>query len=167
MIYYKQIPGMMDYEDLYSEMVNKFPTGSHFVEIGVWKGRSGMYMATEILKSGKKIRLTLIDNFMKSNRAEVSRLFKDIEFVNVICGGSWQSAHTYKDESFDFVFIDAEHSPEMVTRDIKAWLPKVKKRGILAGHDYGNERYPELKGAVDKLLDVKKVSKMCWMHEKP
>lgn len=37
---------------------------------------------------------------------------------------------------FDWVFIDAEHTYEALTKDLNAWYPLVKKGGIIAGHDY-------------------------------
>lgn len=40
------------------------------------------------------------------------------------------------DESLDFVYIDANHHYFEVRADIDAWLPKVRKGGIIAGHDY-------------------------------
>lgn len=49
----------------------------------------------------------------------------------------------------DFVFIDADHRYEGCKADIKAWLPKVKPGGILAGHDYADE-YHGVKQAVDE-----------------
>lgn len=41
------------------------------------------------------------------------------------------------DESFDFVFIDGDHSIREVLNDLENYMPKVKKGGILAGHDIG------------------------------
>lgn len=35
----------------------------------------------------------------------------------------------------DFVYIDGNHESEYVQRDIDLWSPKVKKGGIIAGHD--------------------------------
>lgn len=37
---------------------------------------------------------------------------------------------------FDFVYIDADHSYNGVSRDIRLWWPLVKPGGYLAGHDY-------------------------------
>ena len=41
-----------------------------------------------------------------------------------------------EDESLDFVYIDANHAYDWVVQDIELWYPKVKKGGILWGHDY-------------------------------
>ena len=49
------------YPKLYSEIVQKFPTNSHFVEVGVWEGKSAAFMAVEILNSGKQIRFDCVD----------------------------------------------------------------------------------------------------------
>ena len=55
--------------------------------------------------------------------------------------------------NLDLVFIDASHNYESVKEDINLWLPKVKKGGILCGHDYGDIRgCREVKKAVDEVL---------------
>jgi len=38
-------------------------------------------------------------------------------------------------ERLDFVYIDGDHNEDQVRRDIRNWLPKLKPRAILAGHD--------------------------------
>ena len=40
-----------------------------------------------------------------------------------------------KDNSLDFVFIDADHSEKGVKEDIINWAPKVKSSGYILGHD--------------------------------
>jgi hypothetical protein len=47
------------------------------------------------------------------------------------------AAEMLQDESFDFVFLDADHSYKAVKEDIEAWGPKVRPGGWLCGHDYG------------------------------
>jgi hypothetical protein len=49
---------------------------------------------------------------------------------------SWDAASHYADSSLDMVFLDADHEYNSIAKDIDAWRPKVKRRGILAGHDY-------------------------------
>jgi hypothetical protein len=56
-------------------------------------------------------------------------------------------------DSFDFVYIDARHDYRSVTQDLKTWWPKIKKGGLLSGHDYKNscvrKNLVEVKRAVD------------------
>jgi hypothetical protein len=44
--------------------------------------------------------------------------------------------HLWPDNSVDFIYIDGNHSYESVKQDIELYLPKLKKGGIIAGHDY-------------------------------
>lgn len=46
------------------------------------------------------------------------------------------ASEKFEDESLDFVYIDGNHSEPYVSQDIAAWTPKVRKGGIVAGHDY-------------------------------
>jgi len=54
---------------------------------------------------------------------------------------------------FDLIFIDGLHDEESVDRDIHLWTPKVRKGGIICGHDYQNRRFPGVKKAVDRYYD--------------
>jgi len=56
--------------------------------------------------------------------------------VRVVREFSIEAAKMFPDGYFDFVYIDAAHTYEEVLLDCKAWYPKIKKNGILAGHDY-------------------------------
>jgi len=56
--------------------------------------------------------------------------------ATVIRGKSVNVAKTVENETLDFVFIDADHSYEAVKEDLLAWVPKVRKGGIVSGHDY-------------------------------
>lgn len=49
---------------------------------------------------------------------------------------SMEAVKDFKDETLDFVYIDAHHGYKYVKEDIEGWTPKVKKGGIVAGHDY-------------------------------
>lgn len=47
-----------------------------------------------------------------------------------------EAAQLVPDGSLDFVFIDATHTYAALSADIRAWAPKVKPHGLIAGHDY-------------------------------
>jgi hypothetical protein len=57
--------------------------------------------------------------------------------------------------------MDANHSEEFVYNDLIRWYPKVKKGGILAGHDYLNLKEEindfGVKDAVDKFFYEKDI----------
>lgn len=56
--------------------------------------------------------------------------------VNKVKGDSAKSAEGFPDGYFDLVYIDACHEYDAALADIRAWLPKVRPGGVLAGHDY-------------------------------
>ncbi len=56
--------------------------------------------------------------------------------AKVIKGFSMDIVQDFDDESLDFVYIDSNHDFQNTTNDIIEWSKKVKKGGIIAGHDY-------------------------------
>lgn len=58
------------------------------------------------------------------------------------------------DSVFDFVFIDAEHTFAACYTDCRLWAPKVRKGGILAGHDL---HLDVVKEAVNKFAEGRTV----------
>ena len=56
--------------------------------------------------------------------------------IEVCRNFSTTCAPLYPDGSFDFVYVDARHDYASAMEDIRAWWPKVRRGGILAGHDY-------------------------------
>ena len=63
------------------------------------------------------------------------------------------AAKKIKNGVLDMVFIDALHTYSGVISDINDWSPKVKKGGIICGHDYGYDRFPGVKMAVDEMFE--------------
>ena len=153
--FYKDIYGFsgVDLFALYKKMVNRFDSGSHFVEVGAFLGRSAVFMAVEIINSGKNIKFDCIDHWQGSeehnNNDEVNleRLYEDfLENIKPVKGvvtpvkaHSVEASKLYEPNSLDFVFIDASHDEESVKEDLFHWLPRVKESGVIAGDDVNNE----------------------------
>jgi hypothetical protein len=75
--------------------------------------------------------------------------------VDIIVNFSVEAAKQFEDGYFDFVYIDADHTYDGITADLEAWYPKVRKGGMIAGHDYHNDFYNDWLG--DFLGDHKKI----------
>ncbi len=56
-------------------------------------------------------------------------------------------------EELDFVFIDALHTDEGVTSDLNHWFPKIRKGGMISGHDYNHSNFPGVSDAVNRFAE--------------
>lgn len=118
------------------------------VEVGVWRGDH----AKQILDAFSMKKLHLVDPYdanaehpnmpqetYDENKVVAINLMNDNPKVKWHFKKSVDAAKKFKDCSLDFVYIDGDHRTESVIADIEAWLPKIKKDGMLAGHDYNYE----------------------------
>ena len=111
-------------------------------KIGVNKGIN----SKSILKELNVKKLYLIDAWLnykeiqadrpqKTNFEFVLNELKDDKRTEIIRELSKDAVKFVKNDSLDFVYIDANHLFEFVYQDINLWYPKVKENGIIAGHD--------------------------------
>ena len=142
--FYQNIQGWFDFQNLYKEMVS-IHDNAKFVEVGVWRGKSTCYLATEIVNQNKKITLDTIDSYEylteeysynKNVPKEFEENIKPFKFINSINKDSIEASKLYDNRSIDFIFFDSEHTEEYATKEIKAWYPKLKINGYMGGHDY-------------------------------
>jgi len=64
---------------------------------------------------------------------------------------STEAAKLFPPGHFDLVFIDADHRYDGALADVKAWLPLVRKGGIISGHDYKPSHLGVMK-AIDEVV---------------
>lgn len=83
----------------------------------------------------------------------------------VICKGtSLEISKQIEDGTIDLVFIDASHDYDSVSADINSWHLKVRKGGILCGHDINLK---SVRSAVEMFFGTKytKHSDNVWVVE--
>ena len=140
----------------YSEVAIKENLGKDLigVEIGVYKGEN----AKRMLSSLPIKMLYLVDPYelykewdyegevAKVNKNTMKKLEETAKkrlkhFKNKIIWIKKKSEDAFKDipNNLDFVYIDAAHDYFNVKKDTENYYPKIKKGGILAGHDFGRE----------------------------
>ncbi|HEV7223844.1 MAG TPA: class I SAM-dependent methyltransferase [Pirellulales bacterium] len=79
--------------------------------------------------------------------------------VSFIAAESTLAAERFDD--LDFAFIDAAHDYQSVLADRQAWWPKIKKGGILAGHDFSSAQFPGVKQAVEAFFGRDICNRIC------
>jgi len=65
--------------------------------------------------------------------------------ISILRGFSYDEVKKIDDESLDAVYIDAMHTYEAVKEDLADFFSKVKKGGIIAGHDFTNSVFAKRK----------------------
>lgn len=114
-------------------------------EIGVYQGRGTAMWNTMLINEGVDYEYMAIDHFEGSSEHDKTINYHEITLDNlkpilnkitIIKNNSISECKNYDDEYFDIVYIDASHEYEFVIEDIKNWLPKVKKGGVICGDDY-------------------------------
>jgi len=111
-------------------IVDYCEAGLEIYGIDPWKdSRNNHYK--KIISLDRKHRQTIDDVY---NYA-VERT-KDYPNCHLIKKLSTDALDDFPDRSLDFVYIDGNHGFGYVAMDLQQWSQKVKKGGIIAGHDY-------------------------------
>ncbi|HWY36206.1 MAG TPA: class I SAM-dependent methyltransferase, partial [Nitrosopumilaceae archaeon] len=156
----------------YQNIATDLPLGARIVEVGVLHGRSALFMAEMLADARKAATFYCVDILpcpgVIGERQRFIReacLLQTIEFIQ---RPSFEAPNQFDDDSLDFVFLDAHSTYEGLLDDIRAWLPKVKGGGILAGNNY-REEFPEIIKAVNTVFadKTKFPSSAIWEYRKP
>lgn len=178
--------GWFNYQEVYDlavEHCKTLDTQPVLVEIGLWKGMSFSYLVLKAKEQlGEDVKVYGVDTFrgdpnnpreqeliQKMELPLIQTFLSNMEKLNIRNGQDYYLldmesvlASKYVQKA-DFVFVDGGHLKEQVLADIKAWLPRVKKGGILAGHDFDA---PGVKEAVEKMFgDDYKVINTSWVYK--
>jgi ubiquinone/menaquinone biosynthesis C-methylase UbiE len=162
------------------ELLQLVPRGAMCMEIGVFHGD----FARQILRIVQPSGLVLVDSYEgevfscdehggnpeSSNGDDLYRLVRDMfraHPVSLHRGRSSAVLPTFPDWSFDFIYIDADHSEFGCRHDLEHAWRLVRPGGWIAGHDYGvnpdrcvdpsHYAFFGVKAAVDKFLEEKLV----------
>ena len=126
------------------------------VEVGVYKGK----LSLELLTRLPRLKLYMVDRWhvfslkeiLRNKGSSMARAGQDIfndaykktckraknfpKRAIILKFPSLKAAKLFKNRTLNFVFLDDDHSTKAVSKNITAWLPKIKKGGYICGHDY-------------------------------
>jgi predicted O-methyltransferase YrrM len=138
-----------DVHELYNLIKENKQTNIKIADIGCWTGLSTAVFAN--IAEEYKGEVCAIDWFQGSEATNldwagkyynIKKIFEDnlqsldlLKRIKIINLPSDLAVQQFPDEYFDVVFLDADHRYKWIKEDINRWLPKVKKGGLLCGHD--------------------------------
>jgi predicted O-methyltransferase YrrM len=133
--------------------------GGTIVEIGSWKGKSTVWLASGARQSGA--RVFAIDPHEASHEDPAARTLDTLrrnlsdagvlDLVTPIIARSENASRDFTGP-IDVLFVDGDHTGAGVRRDLEQWLPKMATPGALALHDVVNPAYSGPRRAVARLL---------------
>lgn len=151
-----QITGLIDL----IHDINKIGENLKGIEIGSYIGESSLIF----LSFHNISKLTCVDiEIPKLFNVKLEKFIENGKCVPLEMSSSDANEKIIEDD-FDFIYIDGDHTYDFVKNDIEIWYPKVKKEGILCGHDYV---WDGVKKAVDEFvlkynLDLKIYDDSSW-----
>ena len=183
--FYQDVAGFMSHKNtvMLDIVLDQFPKLGTWVELGSWTGRSAAYCVVELLNREKLGEFYCVDSWKgeaaiaydpntvqdlkKIFKQNVKPVLKHITMLNMM---SWNAAKKFDNDSVDFCYVDAGHSYEAVTKDLKAWWPRMRPGAMFGGDDY-TKGYPGVQQAVWDFfgpLDIKvRRAGRCWLVTKP
>jgi hypothetical protein len=120
-------------------------------EIGVYRGRFSQTLARGGFKLYSIDPWLIYPDYHGLTRAKQWIMEEQYEYVKkllshydctVIRKYSMDAVKDFEDNSLDFVYIDGNHGLKYIIEDIWEWTKKVRKGGVVSGHDYWNGTIP-------------------------
>ncbi len=151
---FMQVEGWLDKDEglLLNWLAAQLPAGARVVEIGSYKGKSAVAIASALDKPGQRLycidpfdlsntdikkenRSNTLDSFVKNTNKYGSRRTYIQEYSYIVA----EKNRTARGEPFiiNMLWIDGDHTSCGLIRDIKDWTPLLQKDGIIAFHDIG------------------------------
>jgi hypothetical protein len=164
--FYQDISGFMSHKNtvMLDLVLEQFPAGGTWVELGSWTGRSAAYCVVELINQNKLGPFYCVDTWQgeaaiaydPATVQDLQKIFKQnlkpvLEHIEMLSMISWAAA-------------------EKFSNDLTAWWPKMRPGSMFAGDDY-TKGYPGVQRAVWDFFgprDIKvRRSGRCWLVTKP
>lgn len=130
----------------FMHLTGRFPDLT-LVGVDIWRSRPEQNALND--RGGRSYDAYDMDDLYRKVRAYAA----DDPFHRIVIRlPTAEAVHLFDDGTFDFVFIDADHTVEGVSADILAWGPKVKQSGWMIGDDYNRRLFPGVVQAVREML---------------
>lgn len=109
------------------------------LELGTGNGSSASVFAQAIMDFQKQTRVITVDNGKSIDTDIAENNFRKLEvseYVDYINADDNSHLKTYPNNYIDLLYIDSWHNQGHVAETLEIATEKVKKHGIISGHDY-------------------------------
>lgn len=153
------------YRTEFGKLLEHFGLSGHAAEVGVAEGRNSQVL----IKQPAITKLYMIDAWTKleqkgdggssqswhdGNYKEAHERTEQFKSKRIVLKGlSGEMISQIPDDSLVFAYIDGDHSYKGCYSDLFSIWPKIKRGGVLAGHDYLNMNYGVNKAVKDFVLN--------------
>lgn len=154
------------------ELLDIFPKNSIGAEIGIFKGEFSKLILEKItpklfymvdpwegnIVSGDKNGENIIS--IQGESYYINHILPEFGFLpnTKILRHYSDIINIFPDNYLDWIYIDAEHSYFNVKNDLYNCFSKIKKGGVISGHDYNNNMFPGVVRAVTELCKDKNLN---------
>lgn len=152
---------------LLAKVLDLLPEDATIVQLGAGSGT--MSLAVFAVRPGG-FMLT-VDNNQQNLNWEAQALANSTGDLSIlkhatICNDSQKAGKNYRAVNIDLLIVDASHTYEGVKGDLVAWMPNMKKDGLIFVHDYDGttapRQYVGVKKACDEVLGKRTKFKQGW-----
>lgn len=175
---YRNIPGRCAYLWIYDEWIKTAPKDAIAVEVGVALGRSVAHLARLCIDAGRDdIRIYAVDAWAHVARNGEQQAFGDaaggdfclfaremlehapqeLQRIQVVRTWSTDAARLFAPGTVDLVTLDADHTYEWVSAEIRAWRPLLEPDGVMGGDDYHPTEFPGVIQAVREVYPDERI----------
>lgn len=106
------------------------------------------------------------------NYKHTKELLAPYDKCKIIRKTSMEALKDFENESLDFIYIDGNHKFQYIAEDLYEWYYKVKKGGVISGHDYfytqplANNVLCHVGPVVDAFVKIKEIENLYIFGQK-
>lgn len=119
-------------------LLSRWKQCSHFVQVDAWQSLANYADASNVDNATVQLqrRQQSMGHMLDAKRAGYVQQITQCPNFTSVC------VHDFADGYFDFVYVDARHDRTGVLVDLSEWWPKIRRGGLMAGHDYTEQKEP-------------------------
>jgi hypothetical protein len=150
--------------DTRDDLIVTLPKDMIVCEIGVFKGEFSEKLLTKtnpkelhlidlfegVVPSGDKDGNNMVYANLNNEYQILTEKYNNNPTITIHKGSSHDILKKFKDNYFDMIYIDGDHSYEGVSKDLEVSYDKVKSGGYICGHDYTSEKFLGVVNAVNE-----------------